>query len=114
MHRPQDRGAGSDLVGEFREAEIDTLTGIAFALPVQWLMLTELFEQDHRQKAWPGKATRRHMERGRRLGDLLAFAAGELLAHGLDDFPLARDYFQRVGDILAKLCQLGRTAARAV
>src|SRR5918995_4209445 len=43
------------------------------------------------------------MEGGRRLRDPLAVPAGELLADGLDDLPLARDDFQRLGDVLAEL-----------
>lgn len=34
MHRLQRRGAGSNLVGERRQAEVDALAGIALALPV--------------------------------------------------------------------------------
>ena len=48
------------------------------------------------------------MERRRRLADLLAVPAGELLAHVLDHLPLARDHLQRLGDVLAQLA----TAAR--
>lgn len=114
MHRLQCRGTSSDLVGQCREAEVDALAGIALTLPVQRLMLTELLEQDHGEEIWPGEAARRHMEGSRRLRDLLAFTARELLAHSLDHLPLARDHLQRLGDILAKLCQLGRTTARAV
>ncbi len=51
-----------------------------------------------------------HMERRRRLGDLLARPAGELLAHGLDHLPLARHHLQRLGDVLA---ELGEPAAAA-
>lgn len=54
------------------------------------------------------------MEGRWRLGDLLAFAAGELLPHGLNDLPLTRDDLQGLGDILAELRQLGRAAAGAV
>lgn len=45
MQRLQRRGAGPDLVGERREAKVDALAGIALALPVQRLMLTELLKQ---------------------------------------------------------------------
>ena len=37
----------------------------------------------------------------------------ELLPHRLDHLPLARDAFQRLGDRLAQLAQLVRTAAGA-
>ena len=67
MQRLQRRGAGPDLVGERREAEVDALAGIALALPVQRLMLTELLKQDHCQEVRPGEAPRRHMEGYRRL-----------------------------------------------
>ena len=50
------------------------------------------------------------MERRRRLRDLLAVPAGELLPHGLDDLPLARRRLQRPRHILAELAQ-ARTAA---
>ena len=74
-------------------------------------MLPELLEQDHRQQVRPGEAARRHMERRRRLGDRLTCPAGELLAHRLDHLPLPRNHLQRLGDVLAKLRQLGRSAA---
>ena len=114
MQRLQHRSACADLVGQRRQAQLDAFAGIAFALPVERLMLAELLEQDHRQQVRPGKAARRDVERCRRLGDRLALAARELLAHCLDDLPLARDHLQRLGDILAELRQLGRAAAGAV
>jgi hypothetical protein len=49
----------------------------------------------------------------RRLADLLAVAAGELLADMLDHFPLPRDDLQRLGDILAQLAQPRAAAAKA-
>jgi len=52
------------------------------------------------------------MEGCRRLGNLLTAAAGELLAHGLHQFPLPRHYLQRLGYVLAKFGQLA-AAARA-
>lgn len=103
MQRLQRRGTSPDLVGQCRQAEVDALAGIALALPVQRLMLAELLEQDHCQEVWSGKAARRHMEGCRRLGDLLAFAARELLAYSLDHLPLARDHLQRLGDVFAQL-----------
>ena len=54
------------------------------------------------------------MEGRRRLRDLLAVPARELLSHRLDDLPLARDHFQRLGDVLAQLRQLRRSAARTL
>ena len=53
------------------------------------------------------------MERRRRLGDALAVAAGELLAHRLDHLPLPRDHLQRLGDVLAELHDPARAAAAA-
>ena len=105
VQRAQDRRAGADLVGERRDAEIDALPGVALALPVQRLMLTELLEQDRGEQVRPGKAARRDVEGRRRLRDRLAVAARELLAHGLDHLPAARDHLQRLGDVLAELRQ---------
>lgn len=68
-------------------------------------MLAELVEQDHRQKIGAGPPARDGMERGRSLADLLAIAAGELLAHRLDHLPLARDDLEGLGDALTQLAQ---------
>src|SRR5260221_6865116 len=76
-------------------------------------MLPVLLEQDHRQKAWTGPAPGGHMERRRSLADLLAVAAGELLADMLDHLPLPRDHLQRLGDVLAQLAQPRPAAALA-
>ena len=96
-----------------RQAEIDAFARVAVALAVQRLMLAVLLEQDHRQQVGAGPAARRRVERRRRLRDLLAIPAGELLAHRLDHLPPARDHLQRLGHILADLRQLLRAAARA-
>ena len=114
VQRLQHGRAGTDQVGQRRQAQIDAFPPIALALPVQRLMLAELLEQDHRQQVRPGEAARRHMERRRRLGDRLAGPAGELLAHGLDHLPLPRNNFQRLGDVFAKLRQPVRAATRAI
>ena len=53
------------------------------------------------------------MERRRSLADLLTVPAGELLADMLDHLPLARDRFQRLGDIFAQLAQPPAAAAKA-
>src|SRR5262249_62416693 len=82
-----------------------------FALSVQRLMLAILGVKDHCQQAWPDMATRDDMERRRRLSDLLADPASELLAHGLDHFPLPRHHLQGLGDGLAELGELA-TATR--
>jgi len=105
-------GDGADLVGQRGEAELDAFAGVSVGLPVERLMPAELLEHDHRQKAGAGPAARRGVEQ-RRLGDALAVAAGELLAHRLDDLPPARDDLQRVGDVLAHLHQPGRAAGGA-
>src|SRR4051794_9783198 len=68
-------------------------------------MHAELVEQDRRQQLRPDEAARRGMERRRRLGDLFAIAAGELLAHCLDDLEAARDLLQRLGHNLSDLRQ---------
>src|SRR6266851_794578 len=76
-------------------------------------MLPELLEHDHRETTGTRPASGDHMERRRRLANLLAVPAGELLAHMLDHLPLARDRFQRLGGGLAQLAQPPATAAKA-
>src|ERR1700751_2523356 len=66
-------------------------------------MLAILLEQDHGEHVRPGKAAWQHRERRRRLADLLAVAAGELLTHGLNDLPLPRYRLKRLRDIFAEL-----------
>jgi hypothetical protein len=53
------------------------------------------------------------MERCRRLIDLLAVAAGELLPDRLDHLPLPGDHLQRLGDVLAHLDDARGAAAGA-
>lgn len=53
------------------------------------------------------------MERRRRLADLLAITAGELLQHCLDHLPLARYHFQRLRRVLAELAKTSAAAALA-
>ena len=72
VQRLQRHGAGTDLVGQGRQAEIDALACIAVALAVQRLMRAILLEQDHRQQVGAGPAPGRRVERRRRLGDPLA------------------------------------------
>ena len=102
--------AAADLVGQGRQTERHALLGIALGLTVERLMLAKLLEQDHRQQAWPGPAAGDDVERRRRLADLLAVPAGELLADVLDHLPGFGDDLQRLGDVLAQLGQ-PRTAA---
>src|SRR5215470_2132942 len=54
------------------------------------------------------------MERRRRLADLLAIAAGELLADVLDYPPLPWNDLQRFGDVLTQLAQPRAAAAQAL
>ncbi len=110
----QRRGTCSDLIGQCRQADVDALAGIAFALAIERLVLGELLEQDHRQQVWPGKAAWRYMEGSRWLRDLLALATGKLLPHRLDDLPLTRDDLQGLGNVLTKLRQFGGAAAGAI
>jgi len=80
------------------------------------LVFAVLGVEDHRQQARPDMAARDYMKGRRRLGDLLARAARELLADGLDHFPLPRHHLQRFGNGLAEFCQLAaaaRTGGRA-
>ena len=111
--RHQHRCAGADLVGQRRQAERHALTGVALGLAIEWLMLTELLEQDHRQQARTRPTPWRYVERGGRLADALAVPAGELLAHMLDDLPGAGHYLQGLGDIFAQLGQTGAAATGA-
>ena len=104
--------AGAHLVGQGRQAERHAFPGIALGLAIERLMLAELLEQDHRQQAGAGPAAGDHMERRRRLADLLAVPARELLADMLDHLPLARDHFQRLGDRLPQLAQPARRRSK--
>jgi hypothetical protein len=72
--------------------------------------LAELGVEDHRQKAGSGPAAGDDVEGGRRLGDLLAGAAGELLPDGLNDLPLPGDHLQRLRHIFAEFAQDTATA----
>ena len=103
--RRQRRGAGAHLVGEGGQAQRHAFSGVALGLAVERLMLSELLEQDHGEKAGTDPASRGRVEGRRRLADLLAIPARELLAHILDHLPLARDHFQGLGDDLSELAQ---------
>jgi hypothetical protein len=76
-------------------------------------MLAELLEHDHRQQARSSPSPRDRMKRGRRLADLLAVPAGELLPHGLDHFPTSRLGFHRPRHVFAELAQSAAAAAFA-
>jgi hypothetical protein len=47
VERPQHHGAGADLVGQCRQAEVDPFAPITLALAVERLVLAVLLEQDH-------------------------------------------------------------------
>lgn len=67
IQRPERRGAGADLVGERRQAELHAFAGIAVALSVERLVRPELLEQDHGEEARPEQTARGGVERRRRL-----------------------------------------------
>jgi hypothetical protein len=107
--RAQHDGGGADMIGQGRDVEVNAFAGIGFALPVQRLVLAVLGVKDHRQQTRPDMAARNDVERRRRLGDLLAGAAGELLTDGLDHLPLPRHDLQGLRDGLAELGELAAT-----
>ena len=101
--RLQHGAAGTDLIGERRQADRHTFARITLGLPVQRLVLPELLEQDHGEQVRARPTAWRDVERRRRLADLLAVPARHLLANVLDDLPLARDHLQRLRNVFAKL-----------
>jgi hypothetical protein len=110
--RRQARGASADPVRQGRHVELDAFPGKRFALPVERLVLAKLGVQDHRQPARPGPRAGDDVKGCGRLGDPLAGPAGELLAHGLDHFPVPRHDLEGLGDVLAEFDQPA-AAARA-
>src|SRR5438034_8655519 len=76
-------------------------------------MLAELLEHDRGQQARAGPSPGDGMEWRRRLADLLAVAAGELLPYRLDHFPLARHHVQRARYVLAEIAKTIAAAALA-
>ena len=111
--RQQRRRAGADMIGHRRHREIDAFARKLFALPVERLMIGVFVDQDHRQQARPGEAPGDRMKWRRRLRDLLAGPAAELLPHMFGHEHLPRHDIQRLGDILADLRKFGAAAARA-
>ena len=107
------RADRSHRIGHGRQRDRHAFESVALGLTVQRLMLAELLEHDHRQQARAGPSPRDGMERRRRLADLLAVAAGELLPHRLDHLPLTRQRFQRPRHVLAELAQAIAAAALA-
>ncbi len=83
------------------------LSAVVGRPPAEWGVEPTSFEQLR-----PGTSARDRMRRRRLLGDGLARAAGELLPHMLDHFPVARYVLQALGHVLAELAQ-GPAAARA-
>ena len=113
VERHERERSRADLVGERRQAQRHAFAGEALGLAVERLVLAVLLEQQHGEEAGAGPATRHDMEGRRWLRDRLAVPAGELLAHRLDDLPLARDHLQRLGHVLAELRQPRTAAGRA-
>ena len=111
VERTQKHGAAADLISQRRDAEINALTRVALGLPIERLVLPVLLEQDHGEQTRPGKAARQHGERCRRLADLLAVPASELLAHSLHDLPLPRHHFEPLGHVLTELGEPVRATA---
>jgi hypothetical protein len=110
--RHQRGGCRADPIGKRGDVEIDTFAGIGGALPIERQMKAVFGEQNMRKQPRACAPARNRMRGCRRLGDALAGAAGELLAHVLDHLPLARDELQRLGYVLAELVQ-SSAAARA-
>jgi hypothetical protein len=96
-NRRKHADARADLIGQRRPAQGHTLPGVAFGLPVGRLMLAELLEQNHRQRARTSPADGPNMEWGRRLGNALAIAVREILTHVLDNrnCPIDAAFFLR-------------------
>ena len=101
-HGPR-RGAGAapapctptPPLGHSRQRDRHAFERIALALPVQRLMLAKFLEHDHGQKTGTGPSPRYGMEGRRRLADLLAVPAAELLADRFDHLPLPGYALQR-------------------
>ncbi len=110
IERRADRSHG---VRHGRQRDRHAFQGVAFGLTVQRLVLAELFEHDHRQKARARPSSWDNVERRGRLRDLFAIAAGELLAHRLDNLPLTGLRLQRPRHVLPELAQAMAAAALA-
>src|SRR5690606_36703961 len=106
MERLERHGCRADLVGQRRETDGHALTGKAFGLAIEGLVLTELFKKDCCKQVGSGKAAWGGRERRCRLASLLTRPAAVLLPHRLDHFPLARDHLERLGHILTQLDQV--------
>src|SRR5512133_3410443 len=69
---------GADPVGKRRYVAIDPLTRINRALAIEWQMQAVLCEQDMSEQVGACPPACNRVRGGRRLGDALARAAGEL------------------------------------
>jgi hypothetical protein len=67
VQRRQHRRACAYVISHCRERNVDPLSFVFLALPIERLMIGVLLDQDHRQQARPGKAARDRMEWRRRL-----------------------------------------------
>jgi len=104
-HRHQRRGRGAH-----QWASVDTSRSMpsrAYVAPWRLNGRCRLYLKNRTWASGLGPARHAHdwMRWGRRLRDRFAGPAGELLAHVLDHFPLARDELQRRGDVLTDLAQ---------
>src|SRR5215471_20262050 len=79
VERRQHGGAGADMIGHGRDRELDLLTRIVFALPIEWLVVGVFLDRHHRQ----------HL---RELGAAAARARGR---RGVNDAP-ARQMLRKV------------------
>ena len=104
-------GAGANLVGQRRDAEIDPLAGIALALPVQRLMLPELLEQDRGQKLGPVKPRGVTWNGAGGCVIVSQFRHENFSRTVWITFHCRGNHLQRLGDVLAQLRQLRRAAA---
>src|ERR1700681_2773172 len=104
---------GSHRVGHRRQRDRHAFKSVTFRLAVQWLMLSELFKHNHREKAGASPSPGHDMERRWCLRDLLTVTAGEFLAHRLDHLPLARLGFECSRHVLAEFAQTVSTTAIA-
>src|ERR1700752_1967145 len=103
--RHQGCRGGTYPVRQRRYVEVDALTLVDVALTIERQVQAVLGEQNMGGEFGPCTAARNRVRGGRRLGDRFASPANELLAHVLDNFPLARNELQRLGHVLADLAQ---------
>jgi hypothetical protein len=112
VDRIQRKGRRADQIAQRRQAQIDAFMGKTVRQTIERHVHAELLVADHRDQRRSRKAARDPLERRRRLGDLLAVAAGKLLAHRLDHLPLTRHDLERFGYVFTELCQPRAAAAQ--